>query len=120
MEEVCKVTDCSVIVKKESNVLSKIIAMFPDEPRMPDVMWCESEHRQFDEFGKPLISETSDVGVGQINQVHWKEAKKLGLDIFYDVDDNLVMSRRIYDSQGIKAWNAIKSDCYRKLSSLSG
>lgn len=124
MEEVCKVTDCSVIYQPEAvsslTVVDKIKATFPEEPRMVDVLWCESHYRQFDEFGEPLISDTSDVGLSQINQIHWNEAKKLGLDIFNDVDDNLKMARLIFDMQGIKAWYALESKCYKNLSSQTG
>ena len=113
-EEVCKVVVC-----EELSIKEKIASVFWDEPRMVNVIMCESGHNQFDEFGKPLISSTSDVGVMQINQVHWKEAKALGLNIFYSIDDNIKMGRLIYNEQGIKAWYAIYSDCYKKFSSLS-
>lgn len=90
-------------------IKDKVIAMFPDVPRMIPVVHCESGNksnyaRQFDGNGKPLRSNTSDIGVMQINQVHWKEAKNLGLDIFYSEDDNIKMGRIIYDIEGINAW----------------
>lgn len=111
MEEVCKVTDCSVIYQPEADlsltVVDKIKATFPEEPRMVEIAWCESRHRQLVN-GKPLISRTSDVGLFQINQVHWKQAKELGLDIFYDMDDNIKMARIVYDMQSIKAWSCLK------------
>ena len=107
MEEVCKVTDCSVIYQPEAvssfTVIDKIKATFPEEPRMVEIAWCESRHRQLVN-GKPLISRTSDVGLMQINQVHWKEAKSRGLDIFYNEDDNIRMGRIVYEKQGVKAW----------------
>lgn len=107
MEEVCKVADCSVIVQPSevlgSTVADKIRQAFPEEPIMVQVAMCESRHRQLVN-GKPLISRTSDVGVMQINQVHWKEAKSRGLDIFYNEDDNIRMGRIVYEKQGVKAW----------------
>lgn len=112
MDEVCKVIKC------ELDIVEKVKLAFFDDPRMVNVVTCESQNTQFNDDGTPLISGTSDVGVMQINQVHWSEAKKLGLDIFYSLDDNIKMGRMIYDSQGIKAWNAIKSECYKKLSGL--
>lgn len=112
MMEVCKVIDCGNSIKE------KVSLAFQDDPRMVDVITCESNHNQFMDDGRPLISKTSDVGVMQINQVHWSQAKKLELDIFYSIDDNIKMGRMIYDTQGIEAWNAIKSDCYKKLSGL--
>jgi hypothetical protein len=85
------------------STLEKIKAEFGENSKMLGVVKCESNFRQF-KNGEPLMSPTSDVGVMQINQVHWKKAKELGLDIFNSVDDNIKMGRRIYDSQGIKAW----------------
>ena len=108
LEEICKVTDCSVIVK---SVRDKVLHTFWDEPIMVEVTNCESQFRQF-KNGKPLISPTSDVGVMQINQVHWSEAKKLGLDIFYNEDDNIRMGRIVYEKQGVRAWS-----CYSIVSS---
>lgn len=97
-------------------IKDKVALAFKDDPRMVNVAYCESRHRQFDDKGNPLISPTSDVGVMQINQLHWSRAKKLGLDIFNSVDDNIKMGRIIYDEQSITAWYALKSDCYKKLS----
>lgn len=78
------------------------------DPRMVTVLRCESGLKQFDSQRKPLLSKTSDVGISQINQVHWKEAKKLGLDIFNSESDNLKMGKLIYDSEGITAWTCFK------------
>jgi len=114
MVEVCKVVDCSTITAKPTG-REKIALAFPEEPRMVNVAYCESRHKQFDKRGKTLMSETSDVGILQINQVHWPQAKKLGLDIFNSEDDNIKMGRIIYDMQGIKAWYALKSECYKNL-----
>jgi len=109
MVEVCRITDCSVIVKPSevlgSTTVHKVRLAFLDEPRMLSVVKCESEFRQFKKNGDPLISPTSDVGVMQINQVHWKEARKLGLDIFNNEDDNIKMGRIVYEKQGINAWS---------------
>jgi len=108
MTEVCKVIEC-----KEFSIKEKVALAFQDEPIMVDVAYCESRHTQLVN-GKPLISRTSDVGVMQINQVHWKEAKSLGLDIFYNEDDNIKMGRIVYDKQGVKAWT-----CYNIVSRTS-
>lgn len=58
--------------------------------------------------GHPLRSKTADVGIAQINQVHWPEAKALGLDIFNSADDNLKMAQIIYKTEGINAWTCNK------------
>lgn len=81
---------------------------FKDVPRMLDVIQCESGFRQFDSSGKTLKSNTSDYGTMQINQVHLQEAKRLGLDIFNSVEDNIKMGRIIYESQGLHAWTCNK------------
>lgn len=106
MVEICKVIECDTIK-------DKVARMFQDEPIMVAVAYCESRHQQF-RNGKPLISPTSDVGVMQINQVHWKEAKSRGLDIFNNEDDNIKMGRIVYDKQGVKAWT-----CYNIVSRQS-
>ncbi len=84
----------------------KVEIAFSDAPVMVKKIKCESGYKQFWPNGKPKISPTQDVGVIQINQTHWKEAKKLGLDIFNSEDDNIKMGRIIYDEQGSSGWNA--------------
>ena len=69
-----------------------------------DVIKCESGFKQFTSSGKTLRSKTSDIGIMQINQVHWKRAKSLGLDIFNSENDNIIMGKIILKEQGIKAW----------------
>lgn len=109
--EVAQATVPKVEVSKPLTLHEKIEATFWDEPRMLKVIHCESGTnkpyvfaRQFDSHGSPLMSHTSDVGVMQINQVHWAKAKLLGLDIFNSENDNIKMGRIIYDEQGIGAW----------------
>lgn len=100
-------------------VEDKILTTFNDR-RMVAVFHCESGLKQFDKNGNPKMSPTHDVGIGQVNQVHWKRAKKLGLDVFNSVDDNLKMSKIVYDEQGIEAWTVYKSKCYNNyLNSIS-
>jgi len=102
--EALKVPQVAII----PTIRDKVAEAFKDEPKMLPTIGCESNFRQFDSRGKPLRSPTSDVGVMQINQVHWGEAKKLGLDIFYSEDDNIKMGRIIYESQGLEAWTCSK------------
>lgn len=68
------------------------------------IVKCESGFKQFNGKGKPLVSPTSDVGVMQINQVNWKDAKRLGLDIFNSDDDNIAYGQVLLKKQGISAW----------------
>lgn len=86
-------------------IREKVEREFRDVPRMMKVVQCESKFQQFDSNGKTLRSKTSDIGIGQINQVHWKRAKSLGLDIWNSVDDNIKMMRIVYNEQGISAWS---------------
>lgn len=87
-------------------IKAQVEAAFPDVPLMSKVIFCESGFRQFSS-GVPLVSPTADVGVMQINQSHWKDAKNRGLDIFNSVKDNIIMGRIVYDSEGITAWMAL-------------
>lgn len=93
--------------KKELTLEEKIQKEFQETPEMMKIVACESQFRQFKD-GKPLISPTSDVGIMQINQVHWKRADKMGLDIHGSVDDNIAMGKVILEEQGLNAWT-----CYR-------
>ena len=82
---------------------------FADIPEMSAIVECESGYRQFDTDGNPLMSHTQDVGIAQINNVHFAWAKERGLDIFHSAKDNLTMARLIYEAQGLDAWV-----CYKK------
>lgn len=93
----------------QEEIKTLVATAFPDVPQMLDVIHCESRYRQFDGSGDPLLSPTDDVGVMQINQTHWKEARALGLDIFNSIDDNIKMGRIVYDKQGIRAWTCAGS-----------
>lgn len=79
-----------------------------DSQTMKNIAKCESGYKQFEKDGSHLISLTSDVGLMQINQVHWKRAKSLGLDIFNSPIDNWEMAKIIYKEQGFKAWTCYK------------
>lgn len=88
-----------------STLKSLEAAVFSDVPAMKAVIQCESQYRQFDASGKPLMSKTQDVGIAQIHVPVWgKLAKLLDLDIYNSATDNLVMARIIYRLQGIHAW----------------
>lgn len=76
---------------------------------MTYVIGCESGFTQFGQDGKPVMSKTRDVGVMQINQVHWQRAKDLGLDIFYSPEDNIKMGRIIMEESGLQAWSCFKN-----------
>lgn len=108
--EVVSIVSYNVVptVIRELSIQEKVEKEFIDVPKMSSVILCESKFRQFTLNGKTLRSKTSDIGVMQINQVHWKEAESLGLDIWNSVDDNIKMGRIIFQKQGIKAWTCDK------------
>lgn len=94
----------TVTIATTTKTTYEIVAeAFADNPRMIDVIRCESNFRQFHN-GVPLVSRTSDVGVMQINQVHWPRARALGLDIFNSIEDNIAMGKIILREQSISAW----------------
>lgn len=96
-----------VQVKKVLTIREKVQIAFGSTSPMMAVVQCESGFQQFKE-GAPLQSPTSDIGVMQINQVHWQEAEKLGLDIFNSVDDNIKMGQIVLEKQGLTAWSCYK------------
>ena len=75
---------------------------------------CESNMRQFNQDGTVLISETSDKGLFQINQVHWERAEELDIDID-TVEGNIKFAHLLKEENGTGAW--YKSEhCWNELS----
>ncbi len=91
------------IVATSTSIQEKITSVFGDA-KMVAILKCESKWRQFSTSTIPLMSPTHDVGISQINQVQWQEAKDKGLDIFNSLEDNLTMGKIIYDKEGRNAW----------------
>ena len=74
---------------------------------MVKVCGGESGMKQWHDNGKVVrgIVDPDDTGLCQINKRYWgAEAKRLGLDFENSIEDNVKMTRHIYDTQGIKAW----------------
>lgn len=71
---------------------------------------CESGIKQFNSDGSVLISRTSDVGIFQINQVHWDNAKRLGIDID-TVDGNIGFAKLLKQQNGTRDWY-MSSKCH--------
>lgn len=99
------ITEVVATTTEKVSLRHAVEVAFADQPAMSRVVKCESGFRQFNSDGLPLISPTSDVGVMQINQVHWKLAKSLGLDIFHSAQDNITMGRIVYKQSGLTAWS---------------
>ena len=82
---------------------------------MLPVIACESGFRQYNDDGSVLRSKTNDIGIAQIHINVWEEkAKELGYDIYTPMG-NILMAKYIKQVQGIKAWMALTSPCYKKL-----
>ncbi len=104
------------IVPLQTDILEKAIQEYTPptvqeligDPRLIRILKCESNLKQFDVQGNPLMSRTMDIGISQINIVHWKKAKELGLDIFGSAEDNITMGKIILKSSGYKAWTCAK------------
>lgn len=64
---------------------------------------CESGLRQFNDDGTMLISKTKDGGLFQINQIHWKEAEKMGIDIT-TIEGNIAFAKVLKERRGTKDW----------------
>ena len=79
-----------------------------NDPRLYKIAGCESGYHQFDKHGKPLMSKTDDVGILQIHDNHWAQAKALGLDIFNSEADNIKMAKIVLAQQGYSAWTCSK------------
>jgi hypothetical protein len=91
-------------------VIAQSIHSGIDSQTMKKIAKCESGFKQFKPNGEPLISPTHDVGLMQINQIHWNRAKSLGLDVFNSPVDNFEMAKIIYKEQGFKAWTCYNQD----------
>lgn len=87
----------------EEYVVDKILQVFPDAPIMVQVARCESgldpQADRITHDGRIGV----DVGLFQINQVHLTTLNELGLDR-YDLDDNLIFARMLYDARGLADW----------------
>lgn len=69
------------------------------------IAFCESGGKQFDENGNVIRSKTNDIGKYQINLMHYEEAKKLGLDI-YKEPDNEAFAIELWNRNGTRDWSA--------------
>ena len=74
----------------------------------------ESGAKQYRENGRLVIGPFGEIGFLQIHPIHFKEAKKLGYDI-YDPNDNMAFGLLLYKKEGLKPWSA-SLKCYKKLS----
>lgn len=86
-------------------------AGFPESvwPQMVGIAKAESGFRT-DAIGGPNTNGTYDRGLFQINDVHKLDQQRLVNDATY----NTQMAKRIWDSQGLRAWSTYTSGAWRK------
>ncbi len=72
-------------------------------PEFIAIAKCESGMKQFRDDGSVLISPTSDIGLFQVNQVHWNTAKQMGIDI-NTVDGNIAYAKFLKEQNGYGDW----------------
>ena len=98
-------TKISIDSLNSDDVEAKVRQDFADAPVMIKIAKCESNFRQFDEFGNPLFGGTGGmVGVFQeAAAVHGDAATSLGFNI-NTLDGNLGYARYLYETQGTAPW----------------
>lgn len=90
-------------IKAEKNlsIEDKIIKELGEE--FIPIAYCESGIRQFDKGGDVILSKTQDKGIFQINQVHWENAERLGIDID-TIDGNIEYAKYLKSKNGTNDW----------------
>lgn len=63
-------------------------------------------------FDRCCRSSTGDVGIWQINQIHWK--KHGGRDALYDAGTNAKAAHDLYTAGGFNHWKAFTGGAYKK------
>lgn len=87
---------------------------FSDVPVMAEIARCESGFRHTLSDGSTLTGrvDSADTGVMQINKrYHLATATAMGLDL-ENIYDNMAYARHLYDTQGLRPWNA-SAYCWR-------
>ncbi len=97
-------------VKGDYEVFKGFVETLPEDiqERFVEVIKCESHFRQYDSNNKILTHHnengTIDIGIAQLNSVHFEEAKKMGIDI-NTTEGNLKFARYLLESKrGINHW----------------
>lgn len=86
------------------NIKTLIVEAFPKDKEMVAVAYCESSLEQYDKEGKVVENpKTHDIGVFQINPVHFQEAEKLGFDLS-TVSGNIGFAQWLLKTEGLNAW----------------
>jgi len=76
---------------------------------MVSIANCESNFNQ-----EAVNRKTMDWGLFQVNEKYWDEtANSMGLNYKHDWQDNVLMARYIYQTQGISSWQW-SAKCWNK------
>ena len=86
---------------------------FFDAPIMAYIALCESSlvHEKNGELLKRAGG--SDSGLFQINRIHERDIKKMGLNL-NKIEDYLTFTRYLYDKKGTGPWYMSEEKCWRK------
>ena len=90
----------------EYSIEETIKLAFPEAPEtMVAIAKCESSLRQFELDGVTALKgrASSDVGVFQINYVHWERAERLGIDL-HTLEGNIAFAKLLFDNRGTGDW----------------
>jgi hypothetical protein len=79
---------------------------------VPTALLCIVEHesggKQFRSDGSPLVSPTDDYGVMQIHSSWLPLARKMGLDIVHNAQDNIEFGIWLANTHGLSQWTTYK------------
>jgi hypothetical protein len=98
-----------------SNTEAIVRDYFSDIPVMAEVARCESGFRHTYSDGSVLTGrvDSADTGVMQINK-RYHQATARAMDLNLDnVYDNMAYARHLYETQGIRPWNA-SAGCWNR------
>ena len=98
-----------------SDTESIVRAYFHDIPVMAEIARCESGFRHTLSDGSTLTGrvDSADTGVMQINK-RYHQATATAMDLNLDtIHGNMAYARHLYESQGLKPWNA-SAGCWNR------
>lgn len=95
------------VVASPSTIPRMIAAEFGAyAPIMQEIARCESTLRQHNDIGGPIENPvTHDIGLFQINPIHFNEFAKLGISI-YTVEGNIKAARVLFDQSHLGPWRS--------------
>ena len=114
-----QIVNTQVAVKEETlsptNTERIVRTYFKDVPVMIQIARCESTFRHTLEDGSVLkgVVDPADTGVMQINKrYHQRAATAMNLNLD-DIYQNMAYARHLYETQGLRPWNA-SAGCWNR------